>query len=346
MICSSPMVPPNDQPAALLLAPGAEARVSAAASLAGRGGRRSPSEANEAGAAGLRGDRTGAPLPGRIEHCALESDASLQYVMYVPSRGGTGAPILVTVHGISRNAAEQVSMFAPYAERAGVVLVAPLYEHARFPRYQRLSANERGESPAAVMEAIVAEVARTTGARGDRMHLFGFSGGGQFVHRYAMAYPERVAGYVVGSAGWYTFPDAQRRYPYGLRYSRRLQLGGFDLRRFLAVPGWVLVGERDVQEGSAMRKTERVMLEQGPSRMERGLRWVDAVNARAAELGLAAPVRFEQLPRSPHSFRRSMRRGELGQRVFGHLFGFAENGARMAESRSSSSPGPQGRAAE
>lgn len=284
--------------------------------------------------------------PGRVEQRVLQFDASLQYVVYVPSRGGAGAPILVTVHGISRNAWEQVSMFAPYAERAGVVLVAPLYEHERFPHYQRLSANERGENPVAVMEAIVAEVARTTGASGERLRLFGFSGGGQFVHRYAMAHPQRVAGYVVGSAGWYTFPDAQRRYPYGLRYNQRLQMGGFDLRRFLAVPGWVLVGERDVYEGTAMRKTERVMLEQGLSRMERGLRWVDAVNARAAELGLAAPVRFEQLPRSPHSFRRSMRRGELGQRVFGHLFGLEENAVRMAELRSTSSPGPEGRAAE
>lgn len=340
MICSCPIAPPNDPPAVLVLAPGERSGVAPAGPVAGREGRQPAVAGSDAGAA-----KEAPPLPGRIELRALESDGSLQYVTYVPSRGSAGAPILVTVHGISRNAWEQVSMFAPYAERAGVVLVAPLYEHGRFPRYQRLTANERGESPVAVLEAIVAEVARTTGASGERLHLFGFSGGGQFVHRYAMAHPDRVAGYVVGSAGWYTFPDAQRRYPYGLRYSRRLQLGGFELGRFLAVPGWVLVGERDVHEGTAMRKTERVMLEQGLSRMERGLRWVDAVNARAAELGLAAPVRFELLPRSPHSFRRSMRRGDLGQRVFGHLFGLAENAARVVESPRNSSPEPEGRTA-
>lgn len=340
MICLSSIAPPNDQPAVLALAPCERARVCRAASAADRGDGRPAIGGSHAIAA-----RMGAQLPGRIEQRVLESDASLQYVVYVPSRGGAGAPILVTVHGISRNAWEQVSMFAPYAERAGVVLVAPLYEHARFPCYQRLTANERGESPVAVLEAMVAEVARRTGASGERLHLFGFSGGGQFVHRYAMAHPDRVAGYVVGSAGWYTFPDAQRRYPYGLRYSQRLQMGGFELGRFLAVPGWVLVGERDVHEGTAMRKTERVMLEQGMSRMERGLRWVNAVNASAVELGLAAPVRFELLPRSPHSFRRSMRRGDLGQRVFGHLFGLAEIVAGAAEPRSKSSPHPDGSAA-
>ncbi|MCC4114641.1 alpha/beta hydrolase [Aromatoleum toluclasticum] len=289
--------------------------------------------------------RDAAPLPGKVEQRALGADASVAYVVYVPSRGGAGAPILVTVHGISRNAFEQVSMFAPYAERAGVVIVAPLFDRGRFPQYQRLVENDSGESPVAVMEAVVAEVARATGAHSERLHLFGFSGGGQFVHRYAMAHPERVAGYVVGSAGWYTFPDAGQRYPYGLGYSRRLRMGDFELERFLAVPGWVLVGERDVHEGTAMRRTERVLLGQGQSRMERGLRWVDAVNGRAAELGLAAPVRFETLPRSPHSFRRSMRRGDLGQRVFGHLFGLVENAAPAGHARSRPSPGADERGA-
>lgn len=259
-------------------------------------------------------------LPGRVERRVL-ADTGVPYVVYVPSRTGADAPVLVSVHGISRNALEQVSMFAPFAERAGVVVVAPLFECERFPQYQRLTRNERGESPVAFMEAIVAEVARATGAGAERLYLFGYSGGGQFVHRYAMAHPERVARYVVGAAGWYTFPDAARRYPYGLRHNRRIGMGGFDPRRFLAVPGWVLVGERDVHEGTAMRKTERVMLEQGASRMERGRRWVEAMNARAAELGLEGPVGFEILRRSPHSFGRSMRRGELGERVFGHLFG-------------------------
>lgn len=338
MPCALHNALPDDPPVIVCHAPREAGRAFPAAPMAGGAARRPAVAGCGAGAASI--------LPNRVELRALESDASLPYVVYVPSRGGAGAPILVTVHGISRNALEQVSMFAPYAERAGVVLVAPVYEHARFPRYQRLSANERGESPVAVMEAIVAEVARISGASGDRFSLFGFSGGGQFVHRYALAHPERVAGYVVGSAGWYTFPDAQRRYPYGVRYSPRLQMGGFELGRFLAVPGWVLVGERDVHEGTAMRKTERVMLEQGLSRMERGRRWVDAVNARAAELGLAAPVRFEQLPRSPHSFRRSMRRGELGQRVFGHLFGLEETPVRVAEVRNTASCAPERRASE
>lgn len=266
---------------------------------------------------------TAPPLPGQVERRFLDNDSGLPYFVYVPTGGGAGTQILVSVHGISRNAHEQARMFAPFAERSGVVIVAPLFTPARFPDYQRLGRNVRGESPGEILERMIDEVARVTGASRERLHLFGYSGGGQFVHRFVMAHPERVAGYVVGAAGWYTFPEVHRRYPYGLRYNRRLEFGGFEPERFLTVPGWVMVGERDAHAGTAMRRTERVMREQGGSRIERGERWVTAMNVAAQALGLKPPLHFETLPRSAHSFRRSVRRGDMGARVFERLFGAA-----------------------
>lgn len=263
------------------------------------------------------------PAPGHVEQRFLDNDPGLPYFVYVPVGGGAAAPMMVSVHGISRNAREHARMFAPFAERRGVVIVAPLFTPGRFADYQRLVRNERGESPVDVLDRIVGDVARMTGAGSERLHLFGYSGGAQFVHRFAMAYPERVAAYVVGAAGWYTFPDLHRRYPYGLRYNWRLDIGGFEPKRFLTIPGWVMVGERDAHVGTAMRRTERVMREQGGSRIERGERWVTAMNATAQALGLKPPIRFETLPRSAHSFRRSVRRGDMGARVFERLFGAA-----------------------
>jgi len=276
------------------------------------------------------------PQPGQVEQRFVDNDPGLPYFVYVPAGGGAGAQIMVSVHGISRNAREHVRMFAPFAERSGVVIVAPLFTPARFSDYQRLVRNARGESPVDVLDRIVADVARVTGASSERLHLFGYSGGGQFVHRFAMAYPERVAGYVVGAAGWYTFPDAHRRYPYGLRYNQRLDVGGFESKRFLTVPGWVMVGERDAHVGSAMRCTERVMREQGGSRIERGERWVMAMNATAQAFGLEPPIHFETLPRSAHSFRRSVRRGDMGARVFERLFGAAAPAGKVPLSEAAS----------
>lgn len=268
------------------------------------------------------------PLPGRLARYFLDDDDGLPYMLYLPSRVRAGQPILVSVHGISRNAGEHARLFAPLAEEAGVVLVAPVFARERFPGYQRLAPNARGERPVEVLERIVAEVARRTGADGRRVYLFGYSGGGQFVHRFVMARPARVAGYAVGAAGWYTFPDAERRFPHGLRRSPTLGLGGFDAEAFLRVPGWVLVGERDTRRDAALHASARVLRLQGGSRLERGQRWAQAMNAAAAAHGLARAVGFETLPRSPHSFRRSMRRGGMGRRVFELFFGDADAALR------------------
>ena len=259
--------------------------------------------------------------PGSIERRQLDGDPGLGYFIYVPSSGGVGARILASVHGISRNAREHAKMFAPLAERADVVVVSPLFERERFPAYQRLGRNERGERPDDVLDQIVADASRVSGACADRVYLFGYSGGGQFVHRYVFAHPERVAAYAIGAAGWYTFPDPGRRFPYGIGRGRKAAVGELVPRRFLDVPGCVLVGERDIHRGSALRNTARVVLEQGHSRVERGQRWAETMNREAQLLGLAPPIAFATLPRSPHSFRRSMRRGGMGERVFEYLFG-------------------------
>lgn len=257
----------------------------------------------------------------RVVARTLEGDADLPYFLYVPSRAAEGAPLLVSVHGISRNAEEHARLLAPIAERYGVVLVAPLFSEQRFPDYQRLGIGRSGQRADLALERILAEVACLTGADTRRFYLFGYSGGGQFTHRYAMAHPERVAGYVVGAAGWYTFPDAERRYPLGIGARRNGPTPDFAPARFLAVPGTVMVGERDRHPGTALRKTQNVEALQGCSRLERGQRWVEAMNRAAMAEGLPAHFRFEVLPRSPHSFRRSMRRGELGERLFRQLFG-------------------------
>lgn len=261
------------------------------------------------------------PVPGALARLRLADDPRQTYYVYVPRLLLPGAPLLVSVHGISRNAQEHARRLAPLAERYGVVLVAPLFDEARFPDYQRLGRESRGERADRMLERIVAEVGRSTGADTRRLYLFGFSGGGQFVHRFAMAYPERVASYAVGAAGWYTFPDDSVPFPRGTRQRSCLDDVCFDPARYLKVPALVLVGERDTHEGTALRQTDRVNAQQGDSRLERGQHWVAAMQAAARELGYDTRFAFDTLARSGHSFTRAATRGRLGERLFDWFFG-------------------------
>lgn len=257
---------------------------------------------------------------GVVLHRTLESDPRQAYFLYVPHGGGDGAKIFVAVHGISRNAEEHAQRFAPFAEQYGVVMIVPYFPADRFPDYQRLGREGKGERADLVLKEIVREVASLTGARARRLYLFGYSGGAQFVHRYMLAYPGRVARAVLGAPGWYTFPDANLKYPKGIRGSNSLPNVQFDPARFLTIPVCVLVGERDHRRDAELKKSPQIDLRQGATRLERGRRWVDAMTDQAQARGLATPYVFHTLPRSPHSFTRSMRRGGMGERTFNFLF--------------------------
>ena len=250
----------------------------------------------------------------------LARDPRLMYYLYLPSRGAAGAPVFVTVHGITRNAEDHARRFAPHAEEQGVVLIAPLFPAGLFPRYQRLGRDGRGERPDRVLDEIVAEVGAMTGAKTDKLYLFGYSGGGQFVHRYTMAYPHRVMRYVVGAAGWYTFPDPDTRFPRGIKPRDDLPGVTFDPKAFLNVPGAVVVGERDAKADKALNQSARITLQQGGDRLERGRRWVSSMRQAALDVGLHTPYLLHVLPDCGHSFQRCMVRAGMGALIFKSLF--------------------------
>jgi poly(3-hydroxybutyrate) depolymerase len=244
-----------------------------------------------------------------------------RYCLFQPTSGSSDDRLLIAVHGISRNAREQARLFARHAERDGVTIVAPLFEPATHGDYQRLGRVGRGGRADHLLDEIVAEVSSNQGLASRPLRLFGFSGGGQFVHRYAMAHPDRVAAAVVSAAGWYTFPDRGLAYPYGIGAPDALPGVGFDLARMLRVPVTVLVGERDHWRDPELRASRRIDSRQGNTRIDRGRRWIEAMRTAARVRGLATPYRFELIPRCGHSFRNAVRRGGLGDRVFALLFG-------------------------
>ena len=256
----------------------------------------------------------------RIVHRVLQSDPGQEYFAYVPSAGGRDARILVAIHGISRNARELVKRFSPYAEALRLVMIAPLFSAERNRDYQRLGRVRHGTRADVILESIVEEVALWAGAATDELYLFGYSGGAQFAHRYTLAHPHRVVRAVAVSAGWYTFPDPHRRFPYGIRRSKQLPQVRFDPEEFLRVPISVMVGEQDTAT-EGVRRSPRLDRQQGVNRVERARNWVAAMQSTANTYRMEPLVTYEQIAGGNHSFKALMETGHLGDRVFGALFG-------------------------
>ena len=237
-----------------------------------------------------------------------------EFFLYRPDSEVADAPLVVSVHGIARNATAHAYRLMEEAERCGVSVLAPLFSKEAYGQYQQLQdAKTEARSDHALLDILDA-AARLTSADVSRILLFGYSGGAQFAHRFAMAHPQRVASAVVAAAGWYTFPTMQARYPYGL------DTGGsalrFDIDRLLDVRYHVMVGALDTVRDSALRSSKKLDRMQGRTRLERAMSWTNFMRGLACEEQLRAPDIPIVLPSVGHSFVDAVERAALPRRVF------------------------------
>ena len=151
------------------------------------------------------------------------------------------------------------------------------------------------------------------------LHLFGYSAGAQFVHRFAMAHPQRVAALAVGAAGWYTWPDPALPYPLGWAGMADWLGRSPDAQAFLRLPTRVWVGDRDTLADDALRSSPELDDLQGGSRLERGRRWVQALHRACHASGLAAGATLHGVAGAGHDFAQCARRGALAESVVDFL---------------------------
>ncbi len=209
--------------------------------------------------------------------------------------------VLLLLHGISRNAEALVHAFAPAAQAAGYVTIAPLFEKGKYPDFQRLGRRGKGPRIDLILQAILEEVSQALQMPIERVDVFGFSAGAQLGHRFAMAYPQMVRKMALGSAGWYTFPSNDR-YPYGLRLKGELPGLEFVPERFLRIPTRVFVGDQDTHRDESLNRSKRVDGIQGLHRLERATHWVQAINQEAIRRHLSPQAKLEVMPGVAHSF--------------------------------------------
>ncbi len=232
-------------------------------------------------------------------------DEGLGYQIFVPPRIVHGR-ILVVVHGVQSSAATMIQRFAPMAKRLGVVLLAPDFTGSNFRGYQRLS-GKGGCDAAAALDQIVSTEARRIGLDPQACDLFGWLGGAQFAHRYAMTRPERVRRLIVGAAGWYSECDAQLPFPAGMGGKAAAE----TLRRFLEIPVTVAVGAEDTARDHNLRRSPALDRRQGRTRLRRARFWFGQLQAAAAEQGVAGDFSLHILPQTGHRFREAIERGGL-----------------------------------
>lgn len=245
-------------------------------------------------------------------HLRLPGTPPREYYAFVPP-GSEGRAPLVLVHGISRNAAEVVTRFAALSEALQVPLIAPVYRKEHYGMYQQVLDQRRRTRADHALFDILRDASTRWQLDCNRFHLCGFSGGGQFAHRFALLHPRRLLSCIPVSSGWYSWPDDRLSWPLGLA---RAPGSAIDAAGVALLPIHVIVGDRDTRSGEALRRSPVLDALQGSNRVERAQRWCEAMKLS----GLGPNCSLTLLPGAHHSFRSADRHG-LVQLAFS-LLGF------------------------
>ncbi|WP_284123978.1 PHB depolymerase family esterase [Parerythrobacter aestuarii] len=231
------------------------------------------------------------------------------YYYHVPATVRRDSPVIVSVHGISLNAAEHMVRMRSLAERLGAVVIAPWFDRTHYRGYQKLLCRD-GETRAdlALIE-ILDDVTARFGVDTGSIFLAGFSGGGQFAHRFALLHADRVRSCVTCSAGWYTYPDPSAAYPFGTA-AGSCPDGSSPHPDAHKVPIHVLVGSRDNHVEPSLNMDADVVSRQGVGRVTRARRWVKAMQQARSPID-GAPVTLLRVQQMKHDFSKAVDRNGL-----------------------------------
>lgn len=256
--------------------------------------------------------------PGLHEDLTIGNTKALYYIpkYFEPAT----AEYLVAIHGAGEwhrsGALNRIAQFRDIADIENLVIIAPSFEgilnwpvdrkihmddKGRFidrriikdwhlMGFQRLlNKNNHHRSDLKLLE--IFEFFRKHLVHRERFHLYGHSGGGQFVHRFATFYPELIDKIAFSAAGTFTFPRRDMDYPWGIRMTNLeewfgQQIEADDLRlseaqmterlnRLLDLQVFVIVGQEDTTV-SGPRRLEEVGW-QGRNHIERARNYYAAM---------------------------------------------------------------------
>ena len=199
--------------------------------------------------------------------------------MFVPEVGAETAPVVIVMHGASRDAPRYFGDWKALAAAQDFIVVVPFFSKQHFPGAERYNLGyvfdpdtgrerPREKWTFAAIEPLFDEVVRQVGGEQSAYTIYGHSAGGQFVHRFMYYEPQaRARQFIAANAGWYTLPDFGIEYPYGLLGSG---IADDALAEIFSKKLILLLGRDDTDvNADKLRKTPEAE-RQGPNRLARG----------------------------------------------------------------------------
>ncbi len=208
----------------------------------------------------------------------VNPEKPITVLSYFPLNLTKLTPIVFVLHGVERNAREYRDVWINYAKQNNFILLVPKFSKQSYPKsrhYQQGNMFQRSGKPInrnqwtfTIIERIFDVVKINHNLEIENYIIYGHSAGAQFVHRLVMFNPNaRFKTAIAANSGWYTIPNFQISFPYGLGNSG---IEKNTLKQILTKKLIILLGTKDTDENDQhLRKTSEAN-QQGKNRLTRG----------------------------------------------------------------------------
>lgn len=250
-----------------------------------------------------------------------ENGENLTVWYFKPANFSKNTPILFVLHGMMRNPDEYRDQWKEHAEKYGLMLLVPGFTEEQFPGpngynlgnlfVAKTKQEVEGRAVSGQMNAprywsyrVVDKVFDDFKAQREKTgqakyYLFGHSAGSQYVHRMLEFVPDaKVKMAIAANAGWYTMPDLDKDWPYGLKGTG---LKAADVKRFLSFPLVILLGEKDNDPQHHQLRRNKESDEQGTNRFDRGKHFFAYGQDLAKKLKTTCNWKIQTVPGVAHS---------------------------------------------
>lgn len=245
---------------------------------------------------------------------------SLKVYFYIPQNKTESTPVLFAFHGNNRNAEEYRDVLINLANSKNVIVIVPEFSESTFPgsnSYHLGNVYQNGEQPSnaslnpehqwsfTIVETLFDYLKSELNNSSDEYYAVGHSAGAQFLHRFLMFKQyNRIHKCVISASGWYTFPDENVDFPYGIKNSI---LSNFDKQLFYQKRVFIQVGELDNNPNDPNVRRNSIVDLQGIHRLERAVNYYNYCMTQAQENQIEIHWELSLRPQENHNFSRAVK---------------------------------------
>lgn len=189
---------------------------------------------------------------GRTIVYASRYDQRFPYCAYVPDDYDEDSdktyPLAVIIHGTERDMHGYREAFVDFAEANSVIVLVPLFPASvvrpgDINSYKMIRSG--GMRYDLLMLDMIEEMRERYRIEGDKVLMYGFSGGGQFTHRFLYMYPEKIRAASIGGPGTVTLLDPERDFWVGVRNYEDMFGKALDIEAMRKIPIHMIIGGDD-----------------------------------------------------------------------------------------------------